>query len=611
MCSGDARLRLVVGLSVLLAVTPAAWAAVDTLKKHVEFLASDELEGRMTGSEGERRAAEYLAGELEKMGAVPLPGAKGFVREFEFSAGTTDTGSSWTVRLPDIEKPEIWKGIDQVRALSFSGDGSVTGQLVFAGYGLQAPEGKSFGYDSYAGIEVEDKIVIVLRYWPEDVDDATRTELSTYSGLRHKAMIAREHGAKALLVVTGPNSPNAGQTVESKFDAALSGSGILAASVSGEVAARLFDSVEGGLAGAQSSLDTGNPHVTGFDIPDLTVTLEVKVEREKRTARNVIGLLAPGEAGAEPAEAPRPYTVLGAHYDHLGRGRHGNSMAKRDEQGRIHPGADDNASGVAAVIETGARLAGKPRRGPLILAFWSGEEYGLLGASDFLKDPPVPVEELGAYVNFDMVGRVRDNRLNLQGVGSSTVWSRLIEQTNVVVGFDVQTQSDPYLPTDASAFYLKGVPIVGFFTGGHEQHHRPADRPDTLNYADMDRVVQFASIFARKLDGLDERPDYVKVERRQEAGGSRDGMRAYTGTIPDYATEVEGLRLSGVIGGGPAEQAGLREGDVIVEFGGRTIANVYDYTYALGAVKIGKPVAVVCLRDGERVEFTITPTARP
>jgi len=266
---------------------------------------------------------------------------------------------------------------------------------------------------------------------------------------------------------------------------------------------------------------------------------------------------------------------------------------------------------VAAVLDVGARLVDQATHAPIVLAFWSGEELGLLGSSDFVKNPPIPTDEIAAYMNFDMVGRVRDNRLNLQGVGSSSVWKGLIERSNVVVGFDVRTQSDPYLPTDASVFYRAGVPIVAFFTGSHEDYHRPTDRAETVNLPDLERVAHFASILALKVGGLDERPDYVKVEQLQEPTGDRAGVRAYTGTIPDYATEVEGLRLSGVVGGGPADKAGLREGDVIVEFAGRKIANIYDYTYALDAIKVDEPVKVICLRDGERVEVTITPTARP
>lgn len=247
----------------------------------------------------------------------------------------------------------------------------------------------------------------------------------------------------------------------------------------------------------------------------------------------------------------------------------------------------------------------------MVLAFWSGEELGLLGSSDFVKGGLLPPEQIAAYLNFDMVGRMSDGRLSLQGIGSSSVWTRLIEQTNVVAGLDVRTQNDPYLPTDALVLYQAGVPVVSFFTGSHDDYHRPTDVAEKLNYEGLEEIARFASVFAGKIARLETPPEYLKVARSSESTGSRDSVRAYTGTIPDYATEVEGLRLSGVIEGGPAETAGIRGGDVIIEFAGRAITNIYDYTYALDAVKIDQAVQVVCTRDGERLEFTITPTSRP
>ncbi len=205
---------------------------------------------------------------------------------------------------------------------------------------------------------------------------------------------------------------------------------------------------------------------------------------------------------------------------------------------------------------------------------------------------------------------MRDNKLILQAVGTSAVWPRLIEQTNVPVGFDIQTSDDPYLPTDVMSFNQAEVPSINFFTGSHKEYHRPADRAELINFEDLERVAQFGAILTEKLANLDERPVFVKVTRTQQEGGSRDTVRAFTGTIPDYATEVQGLLLSGVIEGGPAEQAGLRGGDVIVELAGQTITNIYDYTYALDVVKIGEPIKVVYERHGERKETTLTPRAR-
>ena len=246
----------------------------------------------------------------------------------------------------------------------------------------------------------------------------------------------------------------------------------------------------------------------------------------------------------------------------------------------------------------------------VIFALWSGEELGLIGSTHFVNDPVVPLEKVVAYVNFDMVGRLRDNKLILQGVGSSSVWTKLIEKRNVPIGFNLTLQTDPYLPTDVTAFYPKEVPVLSFFTGGHEDYNRPTDDIETLNYEGLARISKLAHGIVLDVIRTPERPEYVEVERSESEGGSRDTLRAYLGTIPDYTTEGTGVKLSGVRAGGPADKAGLQGGDVIVEFGGQKIANIYDYTYALDAVKIGEPVEVVVLREGEQVKLTIIPEAR-
>jgi hypothetical protein len=233
----------------------------------------------------------------------------------------------------------------------------------------------------------------------------------------------------------------------------------------------------------------------------------------------------------------------------------------------------------------------------------------LIGSSHFAEKPPLNLTNVAAYLNFDMVGRLRDNKLTLQGIGSSTAWRKLIEKRNVAAGFDLTLQDDPYLPTDTTPFYPKGIPVMAFFTGSHEQYHRPADDADTLNYEGLERIAKFARGITLDLVNEPARPDYVKVEK-SSSGGSRDGLRAYLGTIPDYATEAQGVKLSGARGGSPADKAGVKAGDVIVEFAGQKITNIYDYTYALDAVKIGVPVKVIVLREGQRVELSITPEAR-
>ena len=598
--------------SALIVVT---WAvalhgqAPSRTRAHVEALASPRLEGRLTGSAGEGLASDYLVSELRKMGAKPVPGQADYRMAFDFTAGTRDGGSTVATTVPaGPGAPRTFSSRSEVQALSFSDNGDVTGEVVFVGYGIVVPEGQEFAYDSYATLDVKDKVVLVLRYFPEDAEQKTKAILARYADLRYKALAARQRGAKAMLMVTGPRSPNAGETVPMSFDTAIAGSGIVAASISGTVANALFAATpDKTLQSVQQSLDDANPHVAGFPIPGLTVTVHANVIREKRTGHNVVAYLP----ATEPtANVSKPWVALGAHYDHLGHGEAGNTLAGKEDAGKTHFGADDNASGSAAVLAAGAALAVKPRHRNVLLAFWSGEELGLLGSAAFVARPAVPLDQLAAYLNFDMVGRMQDNKLTVQAVGTSPAWGQIIEQTNVLAGFDLQLQADPYQPTDVANFNAASVPCLTFFTGVHADYHRPTDTADKIDYEDLDRVADFAVAILGRVESGQAAPEFTKVDQVLQPGGGRAGVRVFTGTIPDYSSDAKGLLLSGVIGGGPAEQAGLQKGDVIVEIAGQTIANIYDYTYALDVLKIGQPAKVIYVRNGERKETMLTPSAR-
>jgi len=583
-------MKKAIALAFLLTAT--VHADVGQLRRYVTTLASERFGGRLTGTDGERLAREFIVSELKRIGAKPLPGQRDFALPFEFTAGSRDGGT--TVSTPG-----------QARALSFSDSGDVTASVVFAGYGIVVPDSQDFGYDSYATLDVKDKVVVVLRYFPEDADQKTRAILARYSDLRYKAMAARQHGAKAVLVITGPRSPNAGELVPMTFDTALAGSGIVAASIDSAAGAAIFAAAGKTLNDVQQSLDSGNPHVAGFDIPT-TVTVRAKLERERHTAYNIAGYLpATGRSITD-----KPWLGLGAHYDHLGRGENGSSLASKEEAGRIHGGADDNASGDAAVLAVGSILAKQPRPRNVLLAFWSGEELGLLGSAAFAAAPPLRMSDLAAYLNFDMVGRMQDNKLSVQASGTSKAWDRMIEQANVKAGFNLSLQPDPYQPTDVATFNTASVPSLNFFTGAHADYHKPTDTADKIDYDDLDRIVDFAAAIVRRLEDTAEAPVFAKVEPQTQGGATRAGVRVFTGTVPDYASDAKGLLLGGVVAGGPAEAAGLQKGDVIIEIAGQTIANIYDYTYALDVLKIGQPAKVVYMRGGEKKDTTLTPSAR-
>lgn len=580
------------------------------LRKQVEWLVDEKREGRMTGSAGAQETAKWLGNYFRENGLKSFDPE--YAVPFQFNAGerVLPEKTKLEIAAADGKSPAVAKLETDFRPLAFTENGETTSEVVFAGYGLVVPGEGVARYDSYAGLEVKDKIVLILRYVPEGVDATRRAQLNRYSGLRYKTMLARERGAKGVLVVTGPNSPNAGQLLALNNDNTNASSGIIAASINGSVADSLLAPSGKSLRELQTALDQENPHAQGgFVLPKIKVKLACAVEHLKKTDQDVVGYLPPVNGGDE-------YILIGAHYDHLGRGG-ASSLGRAGEENRIHPGADDNASGTGWAMELAASFAKeraehpkKFRRG-VIFAFWSGEEIGIIGSAAFCEKPPVPLSKIAAYLNADMIGRLRDNKLTLQGVGSSHAWRKLIEKRNVAAGFNLTLQDDPYLPTDVTSFYTKNVPVLNFFTGAHEDYHRPTDTAEKINYEGLERITKFSEQIVLDLMQMPERPDLAKMERSAQEPGGRETLRAYLGTIPDYTTsDVKGVKLSGVRGASPAEKAGLQGGDVIVEFARQKIANIYDYTYALDAVKIGQPVEIVIERDGKQMTITVTPEAR-
>ncbi|BBO17332.1 peptidase M28 [Candidatus Brocadia pituitae] len=585
------------------------------LRAQVQYLASDGLEGRMTGSRGTQMAAHYIAGYFNEIGLRPLNGMGSYFQEFPFVSGSK--------LIPDQNHFQIMregKGTETVSfeiekdflPLAFTANGTVEGEVVFAGYGLSIAGNEGHRYDSYAGIDVKDKVVLILHHVPEKVDLKRHLELSRYAGLRYKALLARERGAKALLVVIGPGSAGSGKLIPLSSDKASAGSGISVVSITGTMAEALFAGSGKNLGTAQTGLDVENPQIEGsFPLPKVRVKIATAVEQINETDRNVLGFLSPGE-GSDSAEC----IIIGAHYDHIGYGG-ADSLAHKGEEGQIHNGADDNASGVSIVLELASSLAEERRKNPqalkrgIVFALWSGEEMGCLGSSFFTRHPMVPLKSVIAYMNFDMVGRLRENNLIVEGVGSSNIWARLIEKSNVKAGFHVKLIHDPYQPSDVSSFYPKGIPVVHFFTGSHEDYNRPTDDPATLNYDGMVKIAEFTRNMALDLVQLAERPDYIKVKQSEGQSVEKVTRRTSWGTIPDFTAETkEGVKINTVKKDGPADKAGMKDGDIVVEIAGNKITNLYDYNYLMDIAGSGKPIEVTILRNGKREILTIVPVAR-
>ena len=580
--------------------TEAGISAQD-IEKRVRYLSSDQMAGRMTGSPGEEMATRYAADIFKQLGLTPAGDKGSYFQHFQFTAGV-ELGSKnelsadkTTLKLSQDWQPLIF---------SASGD-FAPAEMVFAGYGLKAPESKDFGgYDSYYHLDVKDKWVVVLRYWPENTDENTLRELKRYAGLRYKAMIARDNGAKGLIVVSGPQSPDKKDLIPFQSQTAPGTVSIPALSLSNATMNRWFQESGQSLSALQTELDQGKM-VQGFSLkPKLGGKIDLK--KIEKTGRNVLARL--------DVQGATKTVVLGAHLDHLGQGHHGNSLARGDQAGKIHPGADDNASGSAGVLEIAESLAQasdqKNLKQNVLFALWSGEEIGLLGSNYFVEQfskEEFP-EKFSAYLNMDMIGRL-DKALVVQGVGSSAVWNDLLEQNNLLLGLPLVLQNTAYLPTDSTSFYIKGIPALSTFTGAHSDYHTPGDTADKLNYPGAAQIIRLVERLTRDLASREHAPDYQKQDPPKQ--GSGRGLRIYLGTIPDYASgDLKGVKLSGVSNGGPAAKAGIQAGDIIVALNGKTIENIYDYTYALDSLKIGVVTHIVVLRNGKKLTLSLTPGSR-
>jgi len=647
----DAAARRLLGIGPASRAIPSSAEAIAStptrigstaLRSHVEELSAEATQGRLTGTAGERIATDYVAGAFRALGLEPAGDDGSFFQDFDFTSGVSlGAGNELRVayeELPLDAAPQVdrawrptvdrdwrptvdrdWRPtVDRDwRPLAFSKVGSVeASEVVFAGYGIVAPASPRHpAVDSYQGLDVEDRWVMVFRFLPEETGPARRQYLNRFSGLRYKAMIARDRGARGLLVVSGPRSKVREELPPLQFDVSLAGSGIAALSITDETAARLLAASGQDLEALQRSFDEAEGR-EGFALEGVRLGADVDLRQQRRSGRNVLARL---RGRARPA---RPLVLVGAHLDHLGRGLGSTSLARSGERGSIHPGADDNASGVAALLEIARELAALRANGTLsvgrdiVFAAWSGEELGLLGSSHFATalagrdDPHADLSnEILAYLNLDMVGRLRES-LFLYGVGSSSAWAAEIERANAPIGLPLHLQNDSYLPTDATPFYLHGVPILSAFTGAHAEYHTPRDRPETLDYDGLREIAELLSRITQSLATRDAPLDY-QAAKGPPPGTRRAGLRVYLGTIPDYAqADLAGVRLAGVARPGPAADAGLRAGDLIVEVAGREIQNIYDYTYALEALRVGEPIEVGVVRDGERISLELVPASR-
>ena len=557
------------------------------LRQHIQYLASDALEGRKSGSKGAELAARYVAEQFARAGLIPLGDHGTYFQNFEFVAGVK-LGKNNSLSMA-VGKENVSYIVDKdFRPLAFSSNSQVKGTVAFAGYGISSTDLK---YDDYAGLDVKDKIVIVMRYSP--AGDNPHSDFSKFLPLRYKTLTAREKGASALIIVTGAADDSSDELIKLRYDNSMSSSGIPVVSVTRLVINRWLSAAHTNLDSLQSKINsTKKP--SSFDIQGLSFSLSSDIFEIKDTTANVLGLLR--VADTSNAE----HLIIGAHYDHLGWGGEGSLAPDKVE---IHNGADDNASGSAGIIELARMLSsGKKmlKRNVLFISF-SGEEEGLLGSQYYVKHPLMSLNNAITMINLDMVGRLKEKTLTVQGTGTSSKWDSLVSKYNSDSTFVFKFIKDGFGPSDHSSFYGANIPVLFFFTGIHDDYHKPTDDADKINYDGEALVVRYVGKLAAEIDNLSLRPDYLKTQTTASAGGEARGFRVYVGTVPDYSDQSNGMKITAVRDNSPAAKGGLAGGDIILKFGKFDIKNVYDYTYALQEYKPGDEVEVIVQRGNEKL----------
>ncbi len=594
---------LLLAPGMLRAQTLSPDITADDLRTHIRYLASDELAGRGSGSPGNEAAARYIARLLHDWGIAPLGDSGTYYQHFQF-VSSVRSGAGNALRLEGTGVPggrfNAAPDVD-FRPLGFSTNATVSGPVVFAGYGISATDSS---YDDFKNLDVKGKIVIVLRYSPDGSDP--HGTLTRFSSFQTKTRVARERGASAFIVVTGPADEAEDALLRLRFDQTFGNAGIPSLSMSRGVLERLIAPRGWTLRAVQDSIKARRAPVA-FPLDGVTATITTDVEKVSTTTANVIGYMP----GSDPALKDE-VVVLGAHFDHLGMGGEGSGSLQPDTVA-IHHGADDNASGTAGLLELAQAFssARSPLKRGIVFTFFSGEELGTLGSAWYVNNPAIPLARTACMINMDMIGRLSGRDLTVYGIGTSPGWKSLVENENRDSSFTLKEIPDGFGPSDHAQFYGKDVPVLFFFTGNHADYHRPSDTWDKINYPGEEKVVRYVYRIARDVDAAMPRPTFARTASSAPSeGGDTRGFRTTLAIIPDYNGGVEGMKISVVRPGGPADKAGLKAGDIIISMGGKKIVNIYDYMEMLGKLKGGDKVELIVTREGRTITCTAEMAAR-
>jgi aminopeptidase YwaD len=560
----------------------------DELFQHISYLASDSLKGRFPGTEEDRLAALYIADQFSRAGLRLM--ADDGLQAFEVITDLKP-GTSNYLRVGTAEGELS----EDFAPFPFTANKELSASVVFAGYGFEI-ENEKVRWDDYTGLDVTGKWVLVLRGSAEI--DSSVSVFHAYSDERDKAMLAGDKGAAGILFVSGPHfDPDDRLVGLEKREGKVS---IPAIHISREMADLILSSNGTSTEEMENKLNSSREpasFVTG-----VTVSAGADVVPTTTTTYNVIAYMQ----GSHPATRDE-YIIMGAHYDHLGMGGMGSSSRKPDTLA-VHNGADDNASGVAALIEIAESLAlgGKPPSNSYLFIAFGAEEMGLLGSKHYVDNPVLPLDQARVMINLDMVGRLRNQQLQIGGVGTASeseeIINRLVRHDSLVLS----STMEGFGASDHSSFYGKDIPVLFLTTGAHTDYHTPEDDVEDINLEGMVTVSDYASRIAQYIDQMDSSLTFQEAGPKARPYGRNRG-RITLGIMPDFTDndDKDGMRVDFVTPGKPAYNGGMHKGDYIMAIEGQPVNGIYDYMYRLKGVKKGQIIVVTVKRDGQLLDLLV------
>jgi hypothetical protein len=579
------------------------------LASEVRWLADDARAGRRAGTAEAEAAAKWLALRMAEIGLEPA-GEASFLQPFEVALEPRDGGLSDVVLFAGGSEGPVVRGAEEVSPLFCAERGRVEGRLVWCGYGIENAER---GRDDFAGLDLQGAIAFIVRGTPEEPPAAAEpaapaaapapasphdTALTAQTegwgsaaGIFVKVMNAKRHGAAGVVLAPTPR----GEPLL-RFDAGHGArAGIPAVAVGADAAETLFP-------GWRERADA--PAAAAGDEAERRAAVFADVVREKGRAYNVLGRLPGKDHGRA--------IVVGAHYDHLGRG--GSGSLAPEASGEIHNGADDNASGTATVLEIARMLEARPAPPcDVLFALWSGEEEGLLGSEHWAEHPTIPIGEVTANLNLDMVGRAGNGKLQVLGAGTSPAFAGWMPEAGKASGLELTVSTSGGAlggSSDHQTFLKRSIPALHLFSGLHGDYHKPSDDSDKFEAEGAARVATLGADLAGRLAQAGKIAFVEPKVDRERVEQVKGGFRAWFGSIPSYSYDGEGVLIDGTSGGSPAERAGFLKGDVLLAMGDVQIGTIYDFTYALNLYKPGDVVLVKFRRDGADQETKVTLSTR-